>query len=776
MSMDQKELREFGPFQLDEKERLLRRQGVPVRLTPKAFDVLTILVAHAGTLVTRESLLKAVWPDTFVEEANLSYTMSLLRKALGDTHTPYRYVQTVVGHGYRFVGAVTIVEVVDAVITVDPDPEVAVSEPLRSGVRRSLLIFGGTTAIVVAMVFALTWRGRIPVASEPSRVVHPQFALAGRGNLRDSPTWSPDGRRLAYASDQGGNFDIWIQPMSGDLPRRLTRGTTANWQPDWCPGPTNAIVFRSEREGGGLFTVPAGGGTPRRLTTFGYAPKCSPDGTRVFFYETQFRAPSTVPRLFVIDIQGGAPKEVLATVPRPLGTCCWRGAAWYPDGRHISALWGMAARPSDPAPRPDRWQFWTFAIADGRSLRSDIAPWNQRRMDLAFTGRGGTFTWSASRDAVLVLGADQASREIWRVPVDAVTLEWSTLITRQQTVPAAASAFAFSPAGDRLAVASSRSSSKLWAFPIEPAADRVYAEGEAIEQPAIGVVLETPDLSSDGRQMAYADFASGALHVRNMADTAERPFFGHDEFRRAFPRWSRDSRSLLYVRTARTQAIDRALVRMTVGEGREQVLTTPGAFLWLNSDATSDGRSIVATVLADDHKRTEVVAVSATAGPHAEQYLRLIAADPAAHVWLQQVSPGDPWIALTIQTPLGSTAYVRRLSGGPLTRVADGVPQEWQDGVRWRPDGRALYFVSDRGGFFDVWARDFDPATGPTGQPRKLTAFDSPARFIWPMPAEGSVPLQLAAARDRLLLSLAERSGNILVLDSRAAVPPPLDH
>jgi hypothetical protein len=120
-------------------------------------------------------------------------------------------------------------------------------------------------------------------------------------------------------------------------------------------------------------------------------------------------------------------------------------------------------------------------------------------------------------------------------------------------------------------------------------------------------------LSLYAYQMADADFASGALHVRSMAGTAERLFFDH-EFRRAFPRWSRDSQSLLYDRTARTQATDRALVRMTVGEGREQVLTTPGAISWLNSDATSDGRSIVATVLAGDHKRTEVVALSETAG------------------------------------------------------------------------------------------------------------------------------------------------------------------
>ena len=73
---------QFGPFLLDSRERQLSREGEPIRLTPKAFDVLLVLVSRAGHLVTKEELLKEVWPDTFVEEGNLSYTVSLLRRAL----------------------------------------------------------------------------------------------------------------------------------------------------------------------------------------------------------------------------------------------------------------------------------------------------------------------------------------------------------------------------------------------------------------------------------------------------------------------------------------------------------------------------------------------------------------------------------------------------------------------------------------------------------------------------------------------------------------------
>ena len=76
---------EFGPFSIDLRERVLRRDGRPVPLTPKAFDVLAALVEHPGRVISKEELLQKVWPDTFVEESNLAYNVFALRKALGDT-------------------------------------------------------------------------------------------------------------------------------------------------------------------------------------------------------------------------------------------------------------------------------------------------------------------------------------------------------------------------------------------------------------------------------------------------------------------------------------------------------------------------------------------------------------------------------------------------------------------------------------------------------------------------------------------------------------------
>lgn len=97
---------EFGPYRLDTGKRVLTRVGETIPLTPKATDVLILLVVNAGELVEKEELLRHVWPDTFVEEANLTQNIFRLRKALDDERVGPRYIETVTRRGYRFVGHV----------------------------------------------------------------------------------------------------------------------------------------------------------------------------------------------------------------------------------------------------------------------------------------------------------------------------------------------------------------------------------------------------------------------------------------------------------------------------------------------------------------------------------------------------------------------------------------------------------------------------------------------------------------------------------------------
>jgi DNA-binding winged helix-turn-helix (wHTH) protein/tetratricopeptide (TPR) repeat protein len=97
---------EFGPYRLDARRRLVWRQAALLEIPPRAADLLAALVAEAGEVVPKEELLRRVWPDTFVEEANLSVNVSILRKALGDQPDGRPWIQTVSRRGYRFLGPV----------------------------------------------------------------------------------------------------------------------------------------------------------------------------------------------------------------------------------------------------------------------------------------------------------------------------------------------------------------------------------------------------------------------------------------------------------------------------------------------------------------------------------------------------------------------------------------------------------------------------------------------------------------------------------------------
>src|SRR5579871_2650995 len=98
---------EFGPFQLWPADRELRRGDEVLSLTTKAFDLLLILVRGTGRILTRAELMAAVWGDTAVEETNLSQTIFMIRKTLGDDSEASPYIVTVPRIGYRFAAEVT---------------------------------------------------------------------------------------------------------------------------------------------------------------------------------------------------------------------------------------------------------------------------------------------------------------------------------------------------------------------------------------------------------------------------------------------------------------------------------------------------------------------------------------------------------------------------------------------------------------------------------------------------------------------------------------------
>ena len=117
---DDRGVYKFGEFVLNVRERDLVRGTTHVHLAPKTFDVLVVLVARAGRLVTKHEILDRVWPKVFVEEGILTVHVAQLRKALGEVKGARRYIETVSGSGYRFRNDVQrlIEEDADAVLAV----------------------------------------------------------------------------------------------------------------------------------------------------------------------------------------------------------------------------------------------------------------------------------------------------------------------------------------------------------------------------------------------------------------------------------------------------------------------------------------------------------------------------------------------------------------------------------------------------------------------------------------------------------------------------------
>lgn len=107
MSVEIKQVYEFGPYRLDTARALLLREGQVVPIAHKALETLALLVRNSGRVVSKEELMREVWPDAFVEEGSLARNISVLRKALGESPAEHQYIETIPRRGYRFVATVS---------------------------------------------------------------------------------------------------------------------------------------------------------------------------------------------------------------------------------------------------------------------------------------------------------------------------------------------------------------------------------------------------------------------------------------------------------------------------------------------------------------------------------------------------------------------------------------------------------------------------------------------------------------------------------------------
>lgn len=280
--MQIKDLLDFGPFRADLRRRILVRDGQPVSLPAKAFDVLVVLLRNAGATVSKDDLLRAVWPDTFVEEGNLTQTVFLLRKALGDSDSQPLIV-TVPRQGYRFVGNVTSGE--DQQLQPQGEETEAAPVPRKLSGRLPMAFAILAAGMLGGVFVTVALRPSSPPGSSLTEPI--RFEVPWEG-VNAGPVLSPDGKRIATINGfrgASGPDGIWIREMNGVSPFLLAGTADASfpfWSPDSC-----CLGFFSN---GKLKTVnllagtlkvvadaPKGrGGTWNQLGTIVFAP--DPDG------------------------------------------------------------------------------------------------------------------------------------------------------------------------------------------------------------------------------------------------------------------------------------------------------------------------------------------------------------------------------------------------------------------------------------------------------------------------------------------------------------------
>lgn len=753
----------FGPYVLDRLRGVLWHGGAVITLTPRVFEVLATLVEHAGSLVTKDDFARLVWNGAIVEDNNLARHISTLRKALHETPGRRDYIVTIPGVGYRFVAEVTMLEALPPATGPDPNGDQSLpAEPLAAGeaaappsaipplpvwpARPATVVarWGWLTAFVFVALLATAALWRYRPQPEPVQRSLWQFAYA---DARD-PAWSPDGTQIAYASNRNGSSGIWLQTIGGASPTRVTSSPAPDSQPSWSPD-GRWLVFRSERDGGGLYVVRASGGAEERLVAFGTRPRWSPSGRWILFASASIESANAV-KMYVVDRESRSPRLLDAASTAGLSV---RSAAWHPDGR--VTFWGrtsdgaraMLTAPVDGTDAPVRSHI--DAAADRRIADADV--------DLT------NFVWAPSGRYLYFEGRSQLVRSLWRVTVDPATLAWIAGPERLTTGPGTDGSPSISPDGTRMAYEVSSSRVEMWAFDFDPATGQVKGSGERITS-GDGIAAGA-DASPDGQRIVYRTVRSDRQEIwEQSASQPPRLLLSTPDWNQSVPRWSPDGTRVVYQRSrGRGDEVERAVAILAVDKAEEEIITRPGAAEIIPTSWSSNGRSILAGCRLAPGEPIGICAVSLPARKGDECEVQRLTSDPRMTIFQQRFSPNDRWISF-MAVPIGdrsvSTIHVMRAAGGAWTPVTDGT--SYDDKPRWSPDGRTLYFVSNRSGRSEVWGRRFDPIAGqPLGDPFRVVAPDESRYALSPYVSQ----MELSIAASRIVLPLYEPSGRIWMLD-----------
>ena len=664
----------FGTVTLIPDERLVLRDGQPIPFTPKAFDLLVVLAANPGRLLTKEHLMQAVWPDTTVEESNLAYHVFAIRKALGESADGDQYIQTVPKRGYRFVAPLRV----DAdALAAEPAQGAEFPGRRRTGLTlRVWVALAGAIGLAALMARALGPGvfGADPVATTS---LHFQEPVTGRLAETGMFSVSPDGRRLVFAAEGAdGVLRLWSRTMNTLEPVPLP-GTEVFaiippvvWSPDsrfvafdpgyvlkkasvdggapqtLCEMPGTAVGGTWNAAGdillgnalGGLFRCPASGGAATAVTTADLSkgerhifPSFLSDGRRFLYLRVSRTNPET----------SGIYAGELGVEPR------------RPGDRLITTGFGAAFVPA-AGPGPG-----TIVFARDRALFAQR--FDEQRLALIgdpvrlADGIGayldGAF-FSVSPRTLVYRAPESDSRLTW---FDRQGNELARIGT-----PAQFSGLALSPNGDRALVTTlapqGTMSADLWLFDLmRTSVPSRLTSGPALEFWPVWSANERFVFgSAGGSHGVYEQSVSGERRLLFQTDGPEIP-----------TSTSRDGRVVLFT-----------------------TITTPatGADIW----AHTAGNAAPTPFLQRENNQSE-----------------------------GQLSPDDRWVAYVSSEAGTRDVFVAEYRLNPTTNaVTAGESIRISEGggfsPRWRRDGRELFYLTGDGSVMaiDVGAKsEFRPGT-----------------------------------------------------------------
>lgn len=759
---------EFGPFRLDAEERQLFREGAPVPLPPKVFETLLALVEHNGHIQGKEELMKRVWPDTFVEENNLTKNISELRKVLGEGQNGGRYIETVPKRGYRFVasvkkdwseGAELIVEEHTRTRVITEEEE----ETSDNGATEKTVASGGTFSAQNerAVIEAETQAVGPKAIGDSARITHPAgsskthhrnivltlaallaagavafvlYKFSSRGRPGNAPAAvapfqrmklerltvtgravdaavSPDGKYVAYVALDGGRRSLWLRQLATSSNIQIAAPAEGGYGYLTFTR-DGSHIFYTKMEKNTHFTlyrIPLLGGVPRTVVENIQSPvTLSPDGKQLAFIRWY---PDQAEMALIIANADGTQERKLSTRQRPV-FLSYGGAAWSPDGKIIV----FAVRNPDDAHR----RLFEVNVADGKE--KEIASYQWLNV--------GRLAWLKDGSGLVVSASDQSgASQLWHLSypggeVRRITNDLDSYTGVSMTEDSGA-----------LVTILGELRSNVWTIP--PGADASLAKQITFGR------IEGDDgitLAPDGK-VIYTSNAGGEVDVWIMeADGTGQRQLTFDAGRNVLPEISPDGHHIVFVsnRTGsnhiwRVDADGRNLRQVT--DGAEEV----------DPHISPDGQWMVYAA-ADSGKSWTIWKKPIEGG----QPVRLTDR-PATY---PIVSPDGKLVACNYMIESPSQPQQWRIAivpfeGGQPVKVFD-VPSFALRQIRWTPDGRFLTYVETRDEVSNIWSLPID------GAPQKqLTDFKTGRifSFAWTQDGKQIVYARGALTSDVVLIS-----------------------